>query len=161
MKNTRTFLPLCLASFFIAAVGCTKIRSYFSSAPQQTPDEVVKEFVELSAGARIDSDKDKLLNLCSGEMRRAFERMTAEAFRISYVNSSVKISDFKVLSSEAKEDSAHIAYSVTIDNKQGTDNTLETNEREVELVRSQGTWLIDAIRTRGSDKLAFVRGMIF
>ncbi len=131
-------------------------------APElKTPEDVVKYFIQVSATAKNDQDRAKLRDLCSGEMRRAFDQMTPDAFRISYLNNNVKVKDIKVIANKVQNDTATIRYQVSIDNAQGTDVTQEANEREVELSHTGGNWYIDTIRPKGSDKIAFTRGMIF
>jgi hypothetical protein len=56
---------------------------------------------------------------------------------------------------------AKVRYQVVIENLQGTETTLETNEREAELKKGSNGWAIESIRLKGSDKIAFTRGMIF
>jgi hypothetical protein len=154
------FVTLSLSTV-LGLSGCTQIQKLFGVHKEVAPEEVVKQFIAVSASAKQDYDKAKIQDLCSGEMRRAFERMTPEAFRISYLNSNVRVTDIKIINRVIQKDSAQVHYQVTVDNRQGTDATQEINERVVELVRTQGAWYIDAIRLEGSDKIAFTRGMIF
>ena len=162
MKNVLLGFCVLLAAFFMA---CTPKQAAQNSANQQTaqvlPNEVVKTFVELSASAKSIEDKRKLQDQCAGELRRAFERMSDEEFRLSYLATQVKIQGLKILESNIQNDSARVRYELSVENHQGTDVTHEVNEREVELIRSQGSWFIEFIRLKGSDKLAFTRGMIF
>jgi hypothetical protein len=130
------------------------------SKPTRSPDEVVKEFVQLSGGAKEIADKAKLTNLCAGEMRRAFDRMSDEEFKMNYIEANLEIKEVKVLQSTLQQDQAKVIYQVTVENKGGTEPTTETNEREVELSLTQGQWYIEFIRLKGSDKLAFTRGML-
>lgn len=125
------------------------------------PEDTVRRFVEISAAVRDDDDRKRLLELCQGEMRRAFERMTPEAFKVAYTSSAVKIKDLKFVDTKVTEGTAKIHYQVTLDNPHGTDPTQEVNSREVDLVLSGNNWLIENIRATGSDQIAFTRGMIF
>src|SRR4051794_32499003 len=96
-----------------ALTSCTKSCSRTGDVDaMRTPDEVVKQFVQLSAAAKDGADKQKLEQLCSGEMRRAFERMTEEVFRIAYLTNNVKISALTILESRTENDKAKIAYQV-------------------------------------------------
>lgn len=149
---------------FIFSLGFTACTRPAPSAPAAvkaaTPEDVVRSFVDLSASVKEPGDKQKLQALCSGEMRRAFDRMPDEEFKIAY-GGELKISDVKILESKVDGDLAKIRYSVAVDNNQGTDHTKEENEREVELVKVQDIWLLQTIRTKGVDKIAFTKGMIF
>jgi hypothetical protein len=131
------------------------------SAANIAPELTVKKFVEISAGVKSDGDRQKLLELCQGELRRAFERMTPEAFKVAYLSNAIKVKEVKILDSKIENNVARISYEVSLENSQGTDTTLETNTREVELVMAGNTWLIETIRAKGSDSIAFTRGMIF
>lgn len=166
MKITILFSLCALVVFFSA---CVKKQPEAPSnaaieAPGMTsksPEEVVKYFIELSAAAKEDDVRNKLQGLCQGEMRQAFERMTPEAFKISYLDSNLKLKDVKILEKSTENTKAKVVYEVLLDNPTGTDATTETNQREVELVQQQGAWYIETIRPKGSDKIAFTRGMIF
>jgi len=127
----------------------------------RTPEEAVRRFVDWSAKAKEPVERERLASLCSGELRRAFERMTEESFRVAYLSNSVAVDEFKILASETKDGTAKVHYRVTLKNTQGSDATAEVNEREVELLSSNGAWFVDSIRLVGSDQIAFTRGMIF
>lgn len=162
MKNVLLGSFIVLTVFFWACTPKQAAQTPVSQAtPQVLPNEVVKTFIELSASAKNIEDKRKLQDQCAGELRRAFERMSDEEFRLSYLSTQVKIEGLKILDSTIQNDSARVRYEVALENHQGTDVTHEVNEREVELSRSQGSWFIEFIRLKGSDKLAFTRGMIF
>lgn len=152
-------ITLCLSA-------CIKKSADTASNPvtnrqSSSPEEVVKDFIDRSAAVKNDVDRLGLQSLCIGEMRRTFERMTTEAFRIAYINSHVRIKQFRILEKSHEGETARVRYQVEVENTAGTDPTHETNEREVELSRSQGTWFIESIRPAGSDRIAFTRGMIF
>lgn len=167
MKKTLPILALVLLF-----CGCTR---QAAKRAAQGPFDVVKDFVQLSAAAKDASDKQKLADLCTGEMKSAFERMTDEAFRISYLGSNLKIQALKALpdlsadanapvapgKAPAEGDSATVRYQVTVENKQGTDPTQEINQREVVLKRLKEGWFIESVRLQGSDQIVFNRGMIF
>lgn len=127
----------------------------------RTPEETVKQFVELSASAKETDDKRRLEELTAGELRRAFSQMSDESFRMTYLNHAIKIKDLKILESVKEGAAAKVSYSVSVENPQGTDITHETNEREVLLTQSQGAWYIESLRPKGSDRIAFTKGMIF
>jgi len=156
---------IIVLSCLILFAGCIKKEGAnpagTSAVEKKTPEQVVKEFIDLSAGAKELGDREKLKELCVGELRRALERMTDEAFRIGYLNNNVKIKSVRVIESSFENDAAKIRYQVFVDNPQGTDPTTELTEREVGLTKSQGNWFIESIRPVGSDKIAFTRGMMF
>ncbi|MBI1861795.1 MAG: hypothetical protein HYR96_12845 [Deltaproteobacteria bacterium] len=140
--------------------ACTKI-PFFTRSAQQAPDEVVQAFLNLSASASDLKDKKAIQELCHGELKRIFERMSDEMFTMSYMSKGVVLKDMKVVQSMVDKDVARIRYQVKVENKQGIDPTQEMNEREVELSRVDGQWRIDSIRPVGSDQIAFSRGMVF
>jgi hypothetical protein len=152
----RKILAASLLALLVS-VSCTRTDKFAAMAP----DDIVREFVTLSAAARKPADKKALGDLCAGEMRNAFDTMTDEVFRISYLNTSLKIRNLRILQTNTQGDSARVQYQVIVDNPQGTDPTRETNEREVDLTRQNGRWYIQSIRGRGTDQIAFTRGMLF
>jgi len=151
------FLSMSLILF----VGCTKKTDQKTELPSPLPEEVVKKFILLSGQAQEISDKDKLTDLCSGEMKKAFQDMSPDQFRLYYLNDNLTVQDFKVLSSSKTQNQAKIFYQVMIENRQGTDVTKEVNEREVDLVETPQGWLIESIRPSGTDRLIFTKGMVF
>jgi hypothetical protein len=127
----------------------------------RSPEDTVKRFVELSAGAKAPDDKRLLEELTAGKMRRAFQQMSDESFRIVYLKNAIKIKELKILENATEGVNATVSYSVSVENTQGTDTTNEVNEREVLLTLSQGAWYIESLRPKGSDSIAFTKGMIF
>ena len=141
-------------------VSCTKF-PFFTRVVDKTPEQVVESFLKVSASATNLKDKQEILEMCHGELKRIFERMSDEMFTMSYLSKAIAIKDLKIVSSSIDKDVARIRYQLIVENKQGTDPTNETNQREVELSRVNGQWRIDSIRLVGSDQIAFSRGMVF
>ena len=152
---------LALSAVVLVFSACIKRSGAPAAHAGRSPDEVVRSFIELSTTAKEPSDRKKLQELCLGELRRTFERMNDEAFRLIYLDTKVAVLEFKVVESSMQGETAKIHYQVMVDNKQGTDPTRELNSREVDLTRSQGAWYIESIRMKGSDQVAFTRGMLF
>ena len=148
---------LLLIALVIAS--CTKPKQTQSTL--ESPDKIVKAFVELSAGAKQAGDHQKLADMCAGRMRQAFEKMSADEFKAAYLHGAVKIIDLKILESKVEENIAIVKYQVTVENSYGSDKTQEINERDVALSNTEGQWYLEAIRLKGSDKVSFTRGMIF
>jgi len=143
-------------------LSCSAIFSRLSSERRsQTAEQVVREFVMLSAASETLQDKGKLQSLCVGELRAAFGEMTDDMFRMTYLGGKLKVQDLVTVHQVEQDDAAHVRYQITVQNFQGTDPTLEINEREVDLIKRDGAWFINDIRIKGSDRLAFTRGMIF
>lgn len=155
MKRLILFLVLFSA-------GCVKNQqSQSPNLSQLTAPEVVKTFVQMSATAKDLSDKKILLEATGGGLRGAFERMTDEEFKLTYLSGQLKIEKIEIIDTSVQNDSAKVRYQVVIENSQGTETTQETNEREAELKKVASGWVVEAIRLKGSDKIAFTRGMIF
>lgn len=160
-QNSKTLQMglLNLTVFFL--VGCTPSAENKKLPSFQLPEDIVKEFVMLSANADELSDKNQLAQMCEGEMKKAFEDMNVEQFKLYYLNDNLSVQEFKVLSSSKERGQARVVYQVTIENKQGTDVTKEANQREVDLIETPQGWLIQSIRASGTDKISFMKGMIF
>jgi|688.fasta_scaffold105786_2 hypothetical protein len=144
----------------IAFSACTKKDDDKNSKISQ-PEEVVRSFVQLSSNAKELKDKLVLSQMCTGEMKSALEQMPDEQFRLFYLNGNLKIQELKILSATMDKAIAKVHYQVIVENKQGTDITKESNEREAELKERPDGWFIETIRTKGMDKLVFTKGMIF
>jgi hypothetical protein len=118
-----------------------------------------------ASDCRVGISRGSGSQLCTierrGEMKAAFEDMNDEQFRLFYLNGNLNIQELKVLSTNINNDQAIVVYQVVVENRQGTDVTKETNEREVVLNQGAGGWLIDSVRPKGTDKLIFSKGMVF
>lgn len=148
--------------FFLFFGACIKKQSVETMKLSELPaPEVVRVFVQLSASATTMSDKKNLIESTGGELRKAFERMTDEEFKLTYLSGELKVEKVDILDTAIQNDSAKVRYQVVIENSQGTETTQETNEREAELKKTSAGWVVEAIRLKGSDKIAFTRGMIF
>jgi len=154
----RLLIAASLALFFTA---CTKNSSVSIPQAGKSPQDVVRMFVEGSASAKTAEDRRRLQTLCDGDMRRTFERMNEEAFRLIYLDSKVTILDLKFMDTKEDGNTAKVTYQLTVDNRQGTDPTREVNTREVFLTRANNAWFVENIRMQGSDQVAFTRGMLF
>ena len=156
MKNI-SILALLLCVVFSS---CTK-KEEAPTVSSVSPEEVVRNFVSLSSQAKEAQDKVRLSEFCQGDMRAAFEGMTDEQFRLFYLNGNVNIKELRITGITKDKNKATVQYQILVENRQGTDITHETNEREVELSEVPNGWVIEAIRPKGTDKLIFSRGMVF
>jgi hypothetical protein len=125
------------------------------------PEGLVESFIRLSAQVKGADDRKKLAEMCRGRLRNAFDAISEEAFLLNYANPPITIKSLKVIPTAEDDNLARVVYQVEIENTGGTDVTTETNEREVELLRVDGKWYLEAIRPKGSDQIAFTRGMMF
>lgn len=146
-----------LLPFFFAACTTQKV----SDDQKLQVEKVLKSFLELSAGATDLKDREKLRDLCSGEMRRAFQNMTDESFKTAYLNSKIKVNKIDVFDLQTKDGKIKAKYRIELTQGNSGSDVKQTNEREVEVVESRGAWLLESIRTHGADTLAFSKGMIF
>ena len=152
---------LTLSLIFLSFVCCTKQKDSEALKEGRTPEDTIRAFIDVSSGAKDLNSREELKKLCIGELRRAIDRMSDEIFQLSYMDARIKVLDLKILEKNIKKDTAVIRYRLSVENLQGDDSTRYLSEREVELIRSQGKWYIEYIRSSGSDKIAFTRGMIF
>lgn len=155
MKRLIPFLLLLVT----ACIKTQRVQT--AQLSQLTPPDVVKTFVQLSASATQLADKKVLLEATGGDLRKAFERMTDEEFKLTYMSGQLKVEKVDILEATVQNDTAKVRYLVVIENAQGTETTQEANEREAELNKTPSGWVVGAIRLKGSDKIAFTRGMIF
>jgi hypothetical protein len=143
--------------FCLILISCTK-KPVVGPA---TPEEMVKAFVQMSSEVQTAKDRDRLRGLCQGRLKKAFDSISEDVFMVSYVNQPLKVKDLKIIESIEDGNLARVHYQVQVENPNGQDHTEETSEREVELLRVDGQWYLEAIRPKGSDQIAFTRGMIF
>lgn len=147
----------------VLATSCTKKAETPVQATMEklTPEQLVEQFVRLSASAKTVEDRFKLRDLCQGKLRAAFDKMSNENFQMSYLSGNVNLETFKIVNAKVQSGDAVVHYKVTVQNKQGADPTEEINEREVSLIQMNGYWYLDSVRPVGKDQIAFVNGMIF
>lgn len=141
-------------------VCCTRHSAMVEAQLIPEVQQTVKHFVELSTTVRSGADRKRLVALCAGELRGAFERLSDAMFQAVYVNSRVKIASLEILDTKIAAGRAIVRYRVSVLNERGTDQTQETNEREAQLVLSDSVWYVESIHPRGSDQIAFTKGMI-
>lgn len=144
-------------AIILALAACTQK----PSSEALRPEALVESFVRMSSDVKSPEDLKKLSDLCQGRMKKAFEAISSETFLVSYVNQPIKIKSLKVLQAAEDGNLARVHYVVETENPNGQEPTVESNEREVELLRVDGNWYLEAIRPKGSDQIAFTRGMIF
>src|SRR5262245_671617 len=129
----RSLLCVLMAASAVFFSACTKWKTEATSSAETAvvaPEQVVRQFLELSSNAQQDSDKQRLEALCVGELRRAFERMTPETFKMAYLKNEIRLNDLQVLETNAANEQARVRYRVSVHNEQGSDPTSEVNERE-------------------------------
>lgn len=151
-------MKILFLSFLLFFAACTDHPAEI--AQKTSPSETVKKFVEISAGAKSLKDRKVLQELTIGELKRAFETMSNDDFKAHYLGDKITIENLSVEVVEEEKAKAKVHYTVTVTNRQGTDETKEVNEREVLLGNSRGRWFIESVRPIGSDKLAFTKGLI-
>jgi hypothetical protein len=136
--------------------ACTK-----KAVKATTPTDAVESFIKLSSSSESKEDKKKLMSLCRGPLLKAFEKMSEDVFQISYLSGNINVKQIQIIDSKTDESIATVVYRVLVDNQQGSEATEESNEREVDLVKNEGNWYLYSIRPKGSDKIAFTKGMLF
>ncbi len=146
-----------LALLSLVLVSCTPTRVTGPTGPEA----VVKAFVQMSADIKTPQDRERLASLCQGRLRKAFDALSDDAFMMSYVNQPLKVKSLLIIDSETDGNLARVHYQVNVENPNGQDTTDEISEREVELLKVENQWYLEAIRPKGSDQIAFTRGMIF
>lgn len=151
MKRILLLIALGVVVFFNA---CTKKESL-------SPEEAVKAFVTMSSSAKTPEDQKKLTEACTGDMETAFAKMSAEAFKKTYLEKKLTLNDFKVVATVTGPETAEIRYMVQVENNTNNKHAHETNVREVLLLLKEGVWKIAAIKIFGTDQLVFNQGMAF
>jgi hypothetical protein len=150
-------MKLLISFIVLLLLSCTG-----SKLPRNsTPEQIVESFIRVSAEVKSPEDRQKLAAFCQGRMRKAFDALSAQAFAISYVNQPLIIKSWKILDTAIDGNLARVHYQIEVQNPQGQDPTQEISEREVELLRVNGQWYLEAIRPKGSDQIAFTHGMFF
>jgi hypothetical protein len=146
---------------FIATILALTACTQKPSSEAMRPEALVESFVRMSSDVKSTDDLKKLSGLCQGRMKQAFEGISSEAFLVSYVNQPIKIKSLKIVQTALDGNLARVHYLVETENPNGQEPTIESSEREVELLKVDGNWYLEAIRPKGSDQIAFTRGMIF
>lgn len=152
--------PLLLLSALFILGGCTCTKNA-GDGVVAGPAQVVEQFVQMSSDVRDTAAREKLASLCQGRIRKAIDAISDDAFAVNYVNQPIKIKEFKIIDTTVDGNLARVHYQIQIENPNGQDTTEEINEREVEMLRVDNQWYLEAIRPKGSDQIAFTRGMIF
>lgn len=157
----RAYLFSAIAFLGLLALSGCHMFSGDETKAREDIKKVVQTFLEMSVKTQSPEDRAKLKDLCVGQMYRAFENMSDESFELAYLAKGISLQKLEFVSVTINKGMAKALYKITVKNDKGSEPTIETNQREIDLIENRGKWFLENISPKGKDEVAFTRGMIF
>lgn len=143
----RTF-PWALVMCALVLTGCTSMCG--TSRGNLTPEQVVEGYLDTALNMKEVSERDKLIEYTTGNLRAAIESAPPETIKTAYVDRKYKILNYSVVERRDRTPrETEITFQLTY-NDLGADAQAAaskdapkvTTENTVSVVREKGAWLI-------------------
>lgn len=141
--NRRSW-TLAVSALFIT--GCTSMCGVKRSS--MTPEQVVEGYLDIALNMKDVSERDKLLDYTTGNLKAAIESAPPETIKLAYVDRQYKIENYSVVERRDRTPrETEITFQLTY-NDLGTSPTKPdeapkvTTENTVSVVKENGLWLI-------------------
>lgn len=141
----RSALSLAVAALFVT--GCTSMCGVKRSS--MTPEQVVEGYLDVALNMKDVSERAKLLDYTTGNLKAAIEGAPPETIKAAYVDRRYKIENYSVVERRDRTPrETEITFQLTY-NDLGTSATAKpdeapkvTTENTVSVVKEDGMWLI-------------------
>lgn len=123
------------------AVGCDK------GPKADTPEGALEKYVQTAFGAKSVEDKQKMLELSTGEAFEYLSQMSEEEFRKQIVDANLALVNLKAkdLRQEADGD-VSLVYELHFKAGKGIDSAVHTNKKIAYLKKFEDGWKIKATK---------------
>lgn len=132
----------CLLALVLLLAACTK-------APKtDTPEGALNAYVNAAFAVKGPGDRQKLIDLSTGDARGFLERMTDEDFRKQFIDSNLRFVsvDTKDMREENSGD-VSLVYELSYREGSNTSPTVHTNKKIAYLTKdAEGHWRIRATK---------------
>lgn len=138
--------PLKLALVALAVTGCTSMCG--KSRASLTPEQVVEGYLDVALNMNDISERDRLLDYTTGNLKSAIEASSPETIKVAYVDRKYKIENYSVVERRDRTPrETEITFQLTYhdlgtDNKKEDESPKVTTENSVSVVKENGMWLI-------------------
>jgi hypothetical protein len=129
--------------------GCTNTCSNKRSS--MSPEQVVEAYLDRALNMKDVSDRDKLLDYTTGNLKAAIESASAETIKAAYIDRSYQLDNYSVVERRDRTPrQTEISFQLTYldmvpPNKDPKEAPKVTTENTVALVKESGVWLIQDV----------------
>jgi hypothetical protein len=146
LKSTpvKVYWQLFLAGLFLS--GCTS--QCGSNRGSMTPEQVVEGYLDVALNMTEVSQRDRLLEFTTGNLKAAIEAAAPETIKTAYVDRKYKIISYSVVERRDRTPrETEITFQLTyndlgVEGKEVKDAPKVTTENTVSVIREKGAWLI-------------------
>lgn len=135
--------------FIMTLISCTNKMASQPNSPQHT----LSEYVSRSFGVTAQIDKNKLLELTTGEVKKAIESLSDAQFRSNFLESKREFKSLKIKDERKVSDSEYsITYEISFSKSSPGIDTKEvaidliTNKKNAIFVKAGDHWLISEVK---------------
>lgn len=141
MQKYKCWIVICIVTLFFS-ISCNK------KSGVETPTSAMENYINIAMGAKSSADREKLLELTTGEAHEELKRMTDKEFVDQYVNSQFHFLGFKTKDLREENDGAlSLVYELSYETKGAPNPATLTNKKVAYLVKDeQGHWKIKSTK---------------
>lgn len=134
-------LFLRISPFVVLLIGC----NFFSGPDKDSPQGVLKEYIARTFALKSFSEKSRLLELTTGEVKEALEKLDSESFTKHFLESKKELMSMK-LRDERKisDDRYSITYELSYSSKPSDDQV--TIKKHALFEKKDGKWFIAEVK---------------
>ena len=135
---------LMFLSLFLT--GCTSMCS--KNRANMTPEQVVEGYLDVALNMNDVSERDRLLDFTTGNLKAAIESASAETIKVAYVDRKYKIENYSVVERRDRTPrETEITFQLTYhdlgtDKKKADEGPKVTTENTVSVVKENSIWLV-------------------
>lgn len=127
-------------SLLLSLTACT-------GKKEQTPQETLSEYVSRSFGVTAPSDKAKLTELATGQVKEALEGLNDEDFKRNFVDTKRELVALKIKDERKLADGRFsITYEIAYVNKSSESQDKLTSKKHAIFVNENGKWLVAEVQ---------------
>ncbi len=147
LPNTYKKFCIILLSFGFL-LSCTK--SCHSGFQNYTPEQIVEAYLDIALNMKNPSEKEKLLELTTGNLKAAIAQASDQVIMDAYVQKKYRINSYSVIErTDRTPRETEISFRLIYEDPSKVDGTdqgqakpLITTDNRVALIRENKTWLI-------------------
>lgn len=135
-----------LTTVALVLAGCTSMCD--KGRAGMTPEQVVEGYLDVALNMSDVSERDRLLDFTTGNLKAAIEGSSPETIKAAYVDRKYRIENYSVVERKDRTPrETEITFQLTYhdigtDNRSPEDSPKVTTENTVSVVKEGGAWMI-------------------
>ena len=140
------WFPLRLLVVALMITGCTNMCGVKRAA--MTPEQVVEGYLNVALNMKDVSERDKLMEYTTGNLRHAIESASVDTIKTAYIDRRYQILNYSVVERKDRtpretEISFQLTYNdLGVENATPQDAPKVTTENTVSVIKANGLWMI-------------------